>query len=118
MRVSGVILRRSSSTTSCTSRRGSRHVPTLCGREEVFTCYAYDNLVSGLANPLVGSFYVVAQIFLGLHLTHGFWSMTRTLGQGNPRFDKPARTIASVLGVIITIGNCSIPVAIMAGIVS
>ena len=84
----------------------------------VFTCYAYDNLVSGLANPLVGAFYVVAQVFLGLHLTHGFWSMTRTLGQGNPRFDKPARTIASVLGVIITIGNCSIPVAIMAGIVS
>ncbi len=84
----------------------------------VFTCFAYDNLVSGLKHPLIGGFYVVAQLFLGLHITHGFWSMTRTLGQGNPRFDKPARTIASALGVIITIGNCSIPVAIMAGILS
>ena len=86
-----------------------RHLPACADVGSVFTCYAYDNLVSGLANPIVGSFYVVAQIFLGLHLTHGFWSMTRTLGQGNPRFDKPARTIASALGVIITIGNCSIP---------
>ena len=84
----------------------------------VFTCYAYENVISGFTNPLVGIFYIVAQIFLGLHLTHGVWSMTRTLGQGNPRFDGIARKSAAAVGIIITIGNCSIPIAVMAGIVS
>ncbi len=84
----------------------------------VFTCYAYENVVGGFSNPLIGGFYVIAQVFLGLHLTHGVWSMTRTLGQGNPRFDDMARKAAAATGLIITIGNCSIPIAIMAGIVS
>ena len=83
-----------------------------------FTCYAYENVVNGFSNPLIGGFYIVAQIFLGLHLTHGVWSMTRTLGQGNPRFDGMARKVATAIGLIITIGNCSIPIAIMAGFVS
>jgi len=83
----------------------------------VFTCYAYENVVSGFSNPLIGAFYIVAQVFLGLHLTHGVWSMTRTLGQGNPRFDGLARKAAGAIGLIITIGNSSIPIAIMAGIV-
>jgi len=84
----------------------------------VFSCYAYENVVNGFSNPLIGAFYIVAQIFLGLHLTHGVWSMTRTLGQGNPRFDGMVRKAAAAIGLIITIGNCSIPVAIMAGFVS
>jgi succinate dehydrogenase / fumarate reductase cytochrome b subunit len=84
-----------------------------------FTCYAYENVVAGFkGHPLIGAFYIVAQIFLGLHLTHGVWSMTRTLGQGNPRFDGMARKAATATGLIITIGNCSIPIAIMTGFVS
>jgi len=93
---------------------GFKHCADVSG---VFTCYAYENVVSGFSNPLIGAFYIVAQVFLGLHLTHGVWSMTRTLGQGNPRFDGLARMAAGAIGLIITIGNSSIPIAIMAGIV-
>jgi len=93
---------------------GFKHCADVGG---VFTCYAYENVVSGFSNPLIGIFYIVAQVFLGLHLTHGVWSMTRTLGQGNPRFDGLARMAAGGIGLIITIGNSSIPIAIMAGIV-
>ena len=87
---------------------------------EVFTCYAYENVIAGFQGTLgfgVGIFYCLAQVFLGLHLTHGIWSMTRTLGQGNPRFDGMARKVAMATGLIITIGNCSIPIAVMFGIV-
>ena len=94
---------------------GFKHCADVGG---VFTCFAYENVTSGFANPFIGAFYIVAQIFLGLHLTHGVWSMTRTLGSGNPRFDPIARKAAMGVGLIITIGNCSIPIAIMAGIVS
>ena len=40
-----------------------------------FTCYAYQNFVSGFQNPAIVGFYVVAQAFLGMHLAHGVWSM-------------------------------------------
>jgi succinate dehydrogenase / fumarate reductase cytochrome b subunit len=81
----------------------------------VFTCYAYENVISGFSNPLIGIFYIVAQVFLGMHLTHGVWSMTRTLGQGNPRFDGFARKVAIGIGLAITIGNSAIPLYVMMG---
>ena len=87
----------------------------------VFTCFAYENVINGFKGNIgigVGVFYIVAQVFLGLHLTHGVWSMTRTLGQGNPRFDGAARKAAAAIGVVITVGNCSIPLAVMFGFVS
>lgn len=92
----------------------------MVGSPEVFTCYAYENVLAGFQGTvgfLIGIFYCLAQVFLGLHLTHGVWSMTRTLGQGNPRFDGLARKAAGSIGLIITIGNCSIPIAVMAGFV-
>ncbi len=85
-----------------------------------FTCFAYQNVIEGFQGPMgkaVGAFYCLAQVFLGLHLTHGVWSMTRTLGQGNPRFDKPARIAATGIGVVITVGNCSVPLAVMFGLI-
>jgi len=81
-------------------------------------CQVYHNVISGFKVWPVSIFYIVAQIFLGLHLTHGLWSMTRTLGQGNPRWDAPARKIAVAIGLLVFIGNCSIPVAVLAGILS
>ena len=87
---------------------------------DVFTCYAYQNVLAGFQGTVgfaIGVFYCIAQIFLGLHLTHGVWSMTRTLGQGNPRFDGFARKAALGTGVLITVGNCSIPLAVMFGLV-
>lgn len=85
--------------------------------KEQFTCYAFENVVGGFRNPLVGLFYIVAQLCLGLHLAHGVWSMCRTLGLGNPRFDGLARKIAIAIATAVTVGNISIPVAVMAGLV-
>jgi len=83
-----------------------------------FTCGVYQNVVSGFQVWPVAAFYILAQVFLGLHLTHGIWSMTRTLGQGNPRWDGIARKAAMAIGLGVFIGNCSIPVAVLAGILS
>lgn len=81
------------------------------------TCFAFQNLVSGLSNPAVAAAYIVAQVALGLHLAHGVWSLCRTLGLGNPRYDGPARTAAMFFGALITAGNCSIAIAILSGVV-
>jgi succinate dehydrogenase / fumarate reductase cytochrome b subunit len=83
-----------------------------------FACDVYHNIISGFQVWPVAAFYIVAQVFLGLHLTHGIWSMSRTLGQGNPRWDAIARQAAVAVGIGVTIGNCSIPIAVLAGVLS
>ena len=83
-----------------------------------FACDVYHNVVSGFSVWPVSAFYILAQLCLGLHLTHGIWSMTRTLGQGNPRWDTMARAVSVLVGAGVTLGNCSIPVAVLAGILS
>jgi succinate dehydrogenase / fumarate reductase cytochrome b subunit len=81
-----------------------------------FTCYAYQNFVKGFQNPLVVGFYVVAQVFLGMHLTHGVWSMFRTLGLSNPRYVELAQKGAIAFGVLIAVGNIVMPIAALAGL--
>jgi succinate dehydrogenase / fumarate reductase cytochrome b subunit len=80
-------------------------------------CDAYHNLTVGLSNPGVAAFYIVAQVALGLHLAHGVWSLARTLGLSNPRYDGLVRSGAMAFGGLITVGNCSIAIACLAGLV-
>lgn len=80
-------------------------------------CDAYHNLTVGLKNPGVAVFYMISQVALGMHLAHGVWSMARTLGLGNPRFDSMARAIAWTFGGLVAAGNISIAIACLAGIV-
>lgn len=80
-------------------------------------CDAFHNLTVGLRNPAVAIFYIVAQVALGMHLAHGVWSMLRTLGLSNPRYDVLARGGAWAFGGLITVGNCSIAIACLAGLV-
>ena len=47
----------------------------------------YGNVVSAFRNPWVTAFYVVAMLFLMLHLFHGAWSSVRTLGLSKPSRD-------------------------------
>lgn len=75
----------------------------------------FDNIVHGFSNPVVVIFYVIAQFALGFHLAHGIWSLCRTLGMGNPRWDSTVKQIAIFTGIIITLGNISIPLAVLSG---
>ena len=76
----------------------------------------YANVISGFTFIPVSIFYIVAQVMLGMHLAHGLWSATRTLGISNPKWSDGAEKAALGLGIVITVGNCSIPLAVMFGI--
>jgi succinate dehydrogenase / fumarate reductase, cytochrome b subunit len=78
----------------------------------------YSNVVIGFENPLVAGFYILANLALGLHLYHGGYSLFRSLGASNPRFDPWRRYFAIGFAAIIVIGNVSFPIAVLAGIVS
>ena len=77
----------------------------------------YGNVVNGFRNPIVSLVYIVAMIALGLHLYHGVWSMSQTLGWRNSVNNQLWRGFATVMAIVIAGGNISIPLAILAGII-
>jgi succinate dehydrogenase / fumarate reductase cytochrome b subunit len=77
----------------------------------------YHNFVTGFRSLPVSLAYIVAMIFLGLHLRHGVWSMCQTLGVSHPRYIRWAHVGAWIFAVIVVVGNCLFPIAVLAGIV-
>jgi succinate dehydrogenase / fumarate reductase cytochrome b subunit len=75
----------------------------------------YHNVVTGFRVWYVSLFYIVAQVALGLHLYHGLWSMFQSLGWNHPRFNRWRNGFAHAFAWIITLGNISFPLAVLAG---
>ena len=76
------------------------------------------NLVSGFQNPLVVGFYILAVVLLCVHLYHGLWSMLQSLGWISPRYDEKVRKAAAATAILICLGFVSVPLAVVAGVVT
>jgi succinate dehydrogenase / fumarate reductase, cytochrome b subunit len=77
----------------------------------------YRNVVLGFQRPGVSAFYLVAMVFLGLHLLHGLWSFLQSLGVHHPRTTGKLRRFATVAAVLLVLGYASMPIAVLAGLV-
>ncbi|MBW8769016.1 MAG: succinate dehydrogenase cytochrome b subunit [Gemmatimonadetes bacterium] len=77
----------------------------------------YGNVVSAFRTPWVTAFYVVAMLFLLLHLFHGAWSSVRTLGLSKPSDHPLHRRISTVIAVVVWLGFSAIPVAVLLGVI-
>ncbi|HLO67190.1 MAG TPA: succinate dehydrogenase cytochrome b subunit [Holophaga sp.] len=77
----------------------------------------YHNFVTGFQRPLAAAIYVVAQLCLGIHMWHGVWSMTQTLGLSHPRYDKCRKRFAYAMAILVAGVNISFPVAVLAGVI-
>jgi succinate dehydrogenase / fumarate reductase cytochrome b subunit len=77
----------------------------------------FRNVVVGFRNPFASAFYILAMCALGLHMYHGFWSMLQTLGLSHPRWNPVRRGLSLALAGIVVLGNVSIPLAVLTGIV-
>ena len=75
------------------------------------------NVIAGFSNPAISAFYIVAMILLCMHLYHGLWSMFQSVGFSHPRYTPKLKKGAAIFAILIAIGNCSIPIAVMAGLV-
>ena len=78
----------------------------------------YHNVVAGFSIWWVSGVYIVAQLALGLHLYHGVWSMTQTLGLSHASYDRLRRGFAVLVAFVVVGGNISIPLAVLTGVVS
>jgi succinate dehydrogenase / fumarate reductase cytochrome b subunit len=75
----------------------------------------YTNVVTGFQNYGVSAFYIIAMILLCMHLNHGLWSMFQSVGFSHPKYSPIIKKGAAVVALLICIGNCSIPIAVMTG---
>jgi succinate dehydrogenase / fumarate reductase cytochrome b subunit len=78
----------------------------------------YGNVIAGFRVWPVSIFYVLAMAALGFHLWHGIWSMFQTLGLNTPKSDHLLHKLAIIATLAIIVGFISIPLAVLAGIVS
>jgi succinate dehydrogenase / fumarate reductase, cytochrome b subunit len=76
------------------------------------------NVIAGFQNYWVSAFYIIAMVLLCMHLYHGLWSMFQSLGFSHPRYTPALKKAAAIFAILVAIGNCSIPVAVMTGLLT
>lgn len=77
----------------------------------------YANFVNGFSVPWVSAIYLAANLFLGMHLFHGAWSLFQTLGLNHPRYNALRKRVAVGLAAFVTLGNLSFPLAVLFGFI-
>jgi succinate dehydrogenase / fumarate reductase cytochrome b subunit len=75
----------------------------------------HDNLVAGLSVAPVAIGYLVAMLALGLHLYHGVWSLTQSLGFNHPTHTPRIKAAAHAFAIVVALGFAALPIAILAG---
>ena len=77
----------------------------------------YDRAVAGFSNPIVVAVYVIALLLLGMHLRHGIWSATQTLGQSNRRREVTVNYAATGIATVVTLGFLLVPFSVLFGLI-
>ena len=72
-------------------------------------------VVRSFEKPVVSIAYIVAMLVLGLHLWHGAGSWLQSLGLKNRRTMRLIDGLGAAFAVLIVVGNCSMPLAILLG---
>ncbi len=73
-------------------------------------------VIEEFRKPLIAVSYVIAMLFLGLHLRHGFWSMFQSLGINNPKLMPLLVGTGWVVAILLATGFLGIPLYILFGL--
>jgi succinate dehydrogenase / fumarate reductase, cytochrome b subunit len=79
---------------------------------------AYNNLVVGFQWLPIPILYIVVMAAICLHLYHGVWSALQTLGVNHPRYNACRRPLAVLIAAVVFVGFISVPVGVLAGILT
>ncbi len=74
-------------------------------------------VIAGFRNPWISLSYLVAMVFLWLHLWHGGSSLFQSLGIGHLQYKGVITALGPTISTLVLIGNCSIPLSIWMGLV-
>ena len=73
----------------------------------------FHNVTTAFKNPLVAGVYIVAMGMLWLHLSHGIYSLTQSLGLSHPRYAARAKGVAAVFSLVVAAGFALVPLVIL-----
>jgi len=82
------------------------------GRHDV-----YRMVVLSFQQPLIAITYIIANFLLGMHLSHGLYSMFQSLGLVGEESRPKLQLAANVVGYGIFVGYASIPLSVWLGLV-
>ncbi|MBX9654436.1 succinate dehydrogenase cytochrome b subunit [bacterium] len=77
----------------------------------------YGMVVVAFSNPWIVVLYLIAQVFLWMHLSHALSSVFQTLGLKNARNESFINAIGPVVATAIFIGYASIPLGVLTGVI-
>ncbi len=86
-------------------------------KEGVVRHDVYSHFIASFQQPAIVITYVVANVALAAHLAHGATSMFKTLGLAIGRWRVPFEVLGPAFGVLVGLGNISMPIAVWAGII-
>lgn len=78
----------------------------------------YAMMIAGFTTPWIALIYLVAQILLFIHLSHGIQSALTTLGLVGKEFANAAKWLGYMIAATVLIGNVAIVVAVWTGYVN
>ena len=78
----------------------------------------YENVIHSFERIPVAIVYILANLALGIHLYHGGWSMFQSLGWNSRKFNDWRRLFAIGFATIVVIGNVSMPLLVVTGVVN
>lgn len=64
----------------------------------------YRTVIEYFANPLYVAWYVFAMVALGVHTSHGFWSMFQSWGFEHPKYTPCIKALSLGYGVFVAVG--------------
>lgn len=70
----------------------------------------YERVAEAFRNPLIVGAYVIGQIVLFFHLTHGFQSAFQTLGVNHPKYTPFIKGLGTVYSILVPLGFALIPI--------
>jgi succinate dehydrogenase / fumarate reductase cytochrome b subunit len=77
----------------------------------------YQMLILAFKKVHISGLYIVANILLGMHLSHGIASLFQTLGLSNHQYSPVFNKLGPLVGWGLALGFISIPAAVLFGLV-
>jgi succinate dehydrogenase / fumarate reductase cytochrome b subunit len=77
----------------------------------------YAMVTTSFSDPLIVGVYVLSQVVLYLHLSHGIQSLAQTLGLNHGRYTPMIKKLSFLLAALIAGGNALLSLSVLLGIV-
>lgn len=78
----------------------------------------YRMVVLGFQNPIISAVYILAQLVLGNHLSHGLSSMFQSLGLNHQKYNLFFRKVMPLVGWVVALAAISIPLGVLFGCIT